>query len=292
MTVSQSIKAEIYDILKILHQIWDYNLMVMSGNEIRVSNIVIAFLFFLSSLKFWPVLERRVNTFLLKILPDDKATQHMFIHIMKYVIWWFIFLIILDIVDVPFKSLTVLTGLFGLGIGFGTKEIIYNFCSGMILVITKPIKIGDFIKVVDYKGIVYEINIRYIVLKTLHDTDVLIPSSKLIEHEIINWTSGNRDVKMSIRLQLSGLNKLDVVKKDISHLIQMEKLSSNITKNKCKMYLMSTEEDSCSLDIDYFVDISQRSDLYEVKDYVNRIILDYALNNDITIYIKKHEIKV
>ena len=290
MNITATIKTEIYSILQLIHQVWDYTLVIMNGSEIKVSNLVIASIFFLSSLKLWPMLEKRINGFLLQILPDDKATQYMVINIAKYVSWWFIFLILLDIADIPFKSLTVLTGLFGLGIGFGTKEIIYNFCSGMILVITKPIKIGDFIKVVDHKGIVHEINVRYIVLKTLHDTDILIPSSKLIENEIINWTSGNRDVRMSVKAQIFHASKLQHVKGEISQLIQNEELFSN-TDKRCEIYLSSTDVNSCSVDIDYFVDISKTTNLYAVKDRINNIIANYALTREIPIYIKKHEIK-
>ena len=236
------------------------------------------------------MLERRLIFLLLRILPDDKATQHMCIIIAKYVIWWFIFLITLDIADVPFKSLTVLTGLFGLGIGFGTKEIIYNFCSGMILVITKPVKIGDFIKVNDNKGIVHEIHIRYIVLKTLHDTDILIPSSKLLEHDIINWTSGDQNVKLSVKLDLNNVSKLKEVKSDILELLSKQNLSS-IENKHAQIYLSSTDEDSCKIDLEYFVDISKNQDLYEVKDLINNIILEYATQNNLSLYIKKHEIK-
>jgi small-conductance mechanosensitive channel len=290
MIIIETIKWLIQGFFNLIREIWDYDIAVMSGKVIEVNDIVVALIFLFFAMRFWPILEKKINSFLLKILPEDKATQHMCLNIAKYTCWWFIFLLVLEIANVPFKSLTVLTGAFGLGIGFGTKEIIYNFCSGMILVVTKPIKIGDFIKVLDHKGIVYEINIRYITLKTLHDTDIMIPSSKLIENEIINWTSGNLDVRLSVKIQLFNISKLKSVKDDISALIQKEKLSA-IGGKKCEMYLASTDEESCSLDVDYFVDISQKSDLFSVKDSINNIILNYAINNDVNIHIKKHEIK-
>jgi small-conductance mechanosensitive channel len=290
MTIIETVKWIIQSFFNLIREIWDYDIAVMSGKVIEVNDIVVAAIFLLFAMRFWPILEKKINSFLLKILPEDKATQHMCLNIVKYTCWWFIFLIVLEIANVPFKSLTVLTGAFGLAIGFGTKEIIYNFCSGMILVITKPIKIGDFIRVLDYKGIVYEINIRYITLKTMHDTDIMIPSSKLIENEIINWTSDSLDVRMSVKLQLFNISKLKMIRDDISKLIKEQQLSA-VGGKKCETYLSSTDEESCSIDFDYFVDISQKNDLFLVKDLINNMILNYALNNDLKIHIKKHEIK-
>jgi small-conductance mechanosensitive channel len=82
----------------------------------------------------------------------------------------------------------VLTGAFGVGIGFGLQDIVKNFVSGLILLFERPIKIGDQIQLGELAGEVTGIGIRASTVRTWEGADVIVPNGNLVSSQVINWT--------------------------------------------------------------------------------------------------------
>jgi len=89
---------------------------------------------------------------------------------------------------VELNKFTVLTGAFGVGIGFGLQNIINNFVSGLILQFERPIHIGDILEVDNNTGKVSRIGIRSSTIGTFQGAEVIIPNATLISSKVINWT--------------------------------------------------------------------------------------------------------
>jgi small-conductance mechanosensitive channel len=105
----------------------------------------------------------------------------------------------LNVAGIPLRSLTIFAGAFGIGIGFGMQNIINNLVSGIIIIFEKPIKIGDIIKIdADIAGKVESINIRSTTIKTFERTTVIIPNSRFLESNVINWIHGGDMVLRAI----------------------------------------------------------------------------------------------
>lgn len=77
-------------------------------------------------------------------------------------------------------------GISGLIIGFALQDIVKQFASGVLLLMTRPFRVGDYIKVGVHEGAVYEIQIRATVLKTAEGDEVLIPNADVYTSAIIN----------------------------------------------------------------------------------------------------------
>ena len=100
-------------------------------------------------------------------------------------------LIGLNIAGIPLRSLTIFAGAFGIGLGFGMQNIINNLVSGIIIFFEKPIKIGDVITLdKELAGKVEKISIRSTVLKTFDRKTVVVPNSKFLESNVVNWIHG------------------------------------------------------------------------------------------------------
>jgi potassium-dependent mechanosensitive channel len=95
---------------------------------------------------------------------------------------------------------TILAGAFGVGVGFGTQNIINNFVSGLILLFERPIKVGDVIQIDDATGTVQRIGIRATVIRTANGSEVVVPNGSLISGRVTNWTSisGQRSIEMPV----------------------------------------------------------------------------------------------
>jgi small-conductance mechanosensitive channel len=89
-------------------------------------------------------------------------------------------------------KLTVLTGAFGIGIGFGLQSVVNNFVSGLILLFERPIHVGDTIEMGELQAKVRSIGIRASTVSTLQGADIIVPNSQLVSEKVTNWTLRNQ----------------------------------------------------------------------------------------------------
>ena len=88
----------------------------------------------------------------------------------------------------------------GVGIGFGLQEIIANFISGLILLIERPIRVGDIITVGDTGGTVEKINIRATTVINWDRQAILIPNKDFITQKLTNWTHNDQYMRRKLRV--------------------------------------------------------------------------------------------
>lgn len=93
---------------------------------------------------------------------------------------------------------TLLTGAFGVGIGFGLQTIVNNFISGLILLTERPIQVGDTIAMGETFGKVQRIGIRSSTVRTWQGAEVIVPNADLIAQQVTNWTKSDRRRRMEI----------------------------------------------------------------------------------------------
>ncbi len=105
-----------------------------------------------------------------------------------YLLMLIIVLVAINTAGIELNKFTVLTGAFGVGIGFGLQNIINNFVSGLILQFERPIHINDILEVDNNTGKVTRIGIRSSTIQTFQGAEVIIPNATLISNKVINWT--------------------------------------------------------------------------------------------------------
>jgi small-conductance mechanosensitive channel len=96
------------------------------------------------------------------------------------------------------ETLSLMLGAISFGIGFGLRNIADNFVSGLILLIERPIKVGDRIEVGTTFGDIVQIKARATIVRTNDNIDIIVPNSEFISGRVTNLSYGDNRVRFRI----------------------------------------------------------------------------------------------
>lgn len=99
------------------------------------------------------------------------------------------FFVALSTLGIDLTSLAVFAGALGVGVGLGLQGIVREFVSGLVMIFDPHVHVGDFIELENgVRGVIAEVGPRASRVRTNDGLNVVIPNSKLIESQVINWT--------------------------------------------------------------------------------------------------------
>lgn len=123
--------------------------------------------------------------------------------IIRYLVLAVGLLAILQTMGINLSTLTILAGAVGVGVGFGLQNITNNLVSGFILLIERPIKVGDRIEVGTVTGDVVSIALRATTVVTNDNIAIIVPNSEFVSSKVTNWSYTNRDVRFNFPVGVS-----------------------------------------------------------------------------------------
>jgi small-conductance mechanosensitive channel len=130
----------------------------------------------------------------------EEGVQYALNRLLHYAVLALGVFLALDNLGVSVTGLAALGAIVGVGIGFGLQNIAQNFVSGLILLLERPVKKGDFVEVGNTRGTVREIHARATVVTTLDNVDILVPNGQFITEPVINSTFGSRQVRVGVKV--------------------------------------------------------------------------------------------
>ena len=103
-------------------------------------------------------------------------------------------------VKIPLTIFAFLGGAFAIGVGFGAQNLLKNIISGILLLIERPLRVGDLIEVQNVRGRVTAIGLRSSTIRDTKGVVTLIPNSTFLESYLTNWTYSSRIGRFSLRV--------------------------------------------------------------------------------------------
>ncbi len=121
--------------------------------------------------------------------------------------------VILQTAGIDLTALNVLAGAVGIGLGFGLQNIVNNFISGLIIMFERPIKVGDRIVVGEVEGDVTLIGARSTTVVSNDNISIIVPNSKFITENVVNWSYNDRKVRFKIPVSVAYGTDIDLVER-------------------------------------------------------------------------------
>lgn len=173
------------------------------GNlTISVVDILLAVATFMGVLVLARMIQRQFQERILPATRLDPSTQHSLSAGIGYVGFVIATVSSISVVGIDLSNLALVAGALSVGIGFGLQNIVNNFISGLILLVERPIRVGDWVVVGTSEGFVRRINIRATELETWERAAVVIPNADILSNRVMNWTLkdklGRIDIKIGV----------------------------------------------------------------------------------------------
>lgn len=151
-------------------------------------------------------------------------------------------LIGLSAAGIDVTVLSVFGGALGVGLGFGLQRIASNYVSGFILLLDKSMKIGDIITVDDkHYGEIADLRTRYLVLKKLDGTEVIIPNETLVVNPVINHSYVDRKTRVAMEVQVAYESDLE---KALALLVEIATQNVRVLSDPAPSALITSFADS------------------------------------------------
>ncbi len=116
-------------------------------------------------------------------------------------------------VGLDMTKFTVVAGALSVGVGFGLQSIVNNLVSGLILLIERPIQVGDSVEVSGQEGTLEKVGIRASVLRTIEGSEIIVPNGDLLSKQVTNWTFSDQRRCLCIVVKVAYGTSPDLVQK-------------------------------------------------------------------------------
>jgi small-conductance mechanosensitive channel len=199
------------DVIEFVEYLMNFKLFEINKTAVTPSSIVMFVLFIAIFAMTSHVLQRLLKSHVFSRMRLDAGTQYTMTRITHYLIMIVGAVVGFQFIGIDLTGLAIILGFLSVGIGFGLQNITSNFVAGLILLLERPIKVGDRIMVGNQEGDVVEINMRSTTIRTLNNVSVIVPNSEFVSSKLENWSYGDQTIRMDVNVGVSYVSDLETV---------------------------------------------------------------------------------
>ena len=261
---------------------------------IRVGNIVLAVLLCLIGIKYSKNFTNSLKNYIREKIKSDKDAVNALEKLALYVAVSLYIITILEIANVPLSTFAFIGGALAIGIGLGAQTLISNFISSLVIMVERPIKIGDVVEIEGVLGTISSVGARCVIITTFSNVDVLIPNSKLMQNTLVNWTLSDNKVKHQLEITVPKDFEKPL---DPRHFINevaegLKNLESNFEVINPEILLSSINNSSLVFLVNFYCDVAQVGNPEYIRNAVNLRLINNLKNYNFSVeYLKLVAIK-
>ena len=246
----------------------DFVLFRIQNVGITASHLFVASVAVILALLVSKIVRRLLRRRLFSRMALDQGIEYAVMRFVHYLILTIGVYIGLKTINIPLGAFIGLFAVIGVGIGFGLQNIASNFISGVILLMERPIKVGDRLEIGDVWGDVTRIDLRTTIVTTPDDIAIIVPNSKLLENNVVNYSYGDRKIRLHIPIGIAYGSDVEKATQVLTDLAREHKL---VLPTPEPMVWFREFGDS-SLNFELLCWIGDASDKYQIISDLNRAI--------------------
>lgn len=239
-----------------LNKFTQYEILVLGDTHITAGNV----LFFTFALCI-TLVTIQINKRIFKKLEtnssggSDAASLYILRRFSHYVIIAVGLFTSLTALGLDLSRLALLATALSVGLGFGLQSIFNNFFSGIIILLERSLKVGDFIELDNgVSGVVKEINIRSTLIRTRNNIDILVPNSEFVNGRVTNWALGDPTIRLQIPFGVAYGTDKELVKQAVFEAANRVPLTIYETGKEPDLFLTEFGESRLNFELVVWVD--------------------------------------
>ncbi len=159
----------------------------LGKSSYSVINIIVFISLFFGVLAIASTITNLLRSRVLSITNVSRGVQESIAVAINYSLIFIGTVVLLQIWGLDISSLAIVASVLGVAIGFGLQGVAKELVSGFVITFERAIEVGDFVEIGEFMGTVERLNARSTHIRTLDDTVVIVPNSRLLDTEVVNW---------------------------------------------------------------------------------------------------------
>ena len=209
---------------------------------------------------------------LLEIILDrlhlDRGGRYAISFVLKYIVAIAGFFAACQMIGFSWSNVQWLAAGLTVGLGFGLQEIFANIISGIIILIERPVRVGDVVTVNDVTGTVTSMQLRATTIKDFDFRELIVPNKKFITDDVMNWTLTDRRSRIIHKIGVAYGSDTRLVQES---LLKVAKRHPLVQKDPAPSVFFKNFGDS-TLDFELLVFIPTREIYLKVQHELNMAI--------------------
>lgn len=260
---------------------WNIELYTLGDSAVTVGKLSIAITILVLGIALVGRFTKIISHRFLRVLPMRENVRVNLERFLRYILILLVFLFSLHVVNIPLTIFKFLGGTLAIAVGFGAKNILNNFISGLILMVERPVRVGDMIQVEDTIGVIEEIGARSTRVRMPTGIHVILPNSTLLENKVVNWTLQDKTIRANVCV---GVAYGSPVRKVIELINQAANDTERVKKTPAPVVIFDEFGDSSlNFTIHFWVTVEGVLDRDEVNTQIRLAIDDLFREHDISI---------
>jgi small conductance mechanosensitive channel len=164
--------------------------------------------------------------------------------------------------DKTVMSLLAGVGVIGLALGFAFQDIAANFMAGLLILMRRPLRIGDIVETNDFFGRVTGIDLRNTIIRTWSGKDVLVPNKEVFQNPLTNYSrTSDRRVELVVGVSYGeDLPRVEQVTRDA-----LEQLPHRDAERPLEIFFTEFGDSSINFELFFWIDTAEQGAFYEAR---------------------------
>lgn len=241
-------------IVERLTRLLHYQLVSVLNTTITPLNIIA--LFVVISIFYWTAKWTREFVYrLLSPRTKDMGVRNTIAILSQYSVVVLGVFFCLRVLGIDLRALAVVAGMLAFGVGLGLRDLANNFACGFLILLERPLRVGDIVSINDVEGEVTHIGSRAITVSTWDRMELVVPNTEVFNKSFINWTARDNIVRTIVSIKIGRSDNPHEIRAIIQNVLILHK---DVLKDPLpEVFLKEMNDTVMAFELRYFVNIRQ-----------------------------------